>query len=301
MNVPQYNPNPNIPVGHSQQQQPQMQQQQPQIQQRHSQQQQQQQPQMQQRYSQQQQQQPQMQQQQIQPRKIHYVFYQPRCNDSNEFFKLLQFSQHLNSNFQRIDVTVPGQQVPPKVQSTPSIAVYPDYNIKNPNETFQWLQQEIIREQQHKKNMQQPQQNPMGGQSQGGVFPTPQQAQHPSNTQQTNPSGKEPSQNFNTYNPQRDGEARPYMSDMDSGKGGGFSYLGTEHAPPLNYAHISSQQEQPNGQDGQGQSRMGPNGQPAFISSQPGRPQKLEESRYQAYMNQREQDPYVQNKMERAF
>jgi hypothetical protein len=295
--LPQYNPNPNVPVG-----------QHGNMQSRHPQQMQ---------YSQQQPQQ-QPQQQQSQQRPQHYVFLQPNCRDSGEFSKLLQFSQVLNSQFQRIDVTVSGQKVPPNVHSTPSIAIYPDYKIKNPNESFRWLQQAIINEQRQRNPTNQPQQiQHPGGNGGNGGFPTSQHVDRPGNMgrvnmpvynpdigggakqsrMQSNPSGKEPSQNFNTYDPNRD-TVRPFMSDMDSHGGGGFAYLNTDQPPPLDYAHIPKQQGE---QSGQMQTRMGPNGQPMFTASQPGRPQKLPENKYQAYLESRYQDPYIQQQMSQPF
>ena len=130
---PQYNPNPNVPVGQSgnMYQQPQ------QAQQRHPQ---------------------------------NYIFFQPRCNDSNDFFKLLQFSQVLNSQFKRIDITVPGQKIPPNLQSTPSIAIYPDYKIKNTDDSFRWLQEAIIHEQRQRNSANQQQMQHLGGGGNGG-FP----------------------------------------------------------------------------------------------------------------------------------
>ena len=84
---------------------------------------------------------------------------------------------------------------------------------------------------------------------------------------QSNPSGKEPSQHFNTYDPNRD-TVRPFMSDMDSHGGGGFAYLNTDQPPPLDYAHIPNQTQQ-GGQPKQMHTHMGPNGQPMFTASQP--------------------------------
>lgn len=291
---PQYNPNPNIPVGQSGNMQPQHPQQM--------------------QYSHQQQRQ----------RPKHYVFFQPRCRHSGEFFKLLEFSQVLNSQFQRIDVTISGQKVPPNVQSTPSVAIYPDYKIKNPDESFRWLQQAIIHEQRQRNSANQPQhihqQQQMQHPGGGGGFPAPQRVDRPGNMgrvnmpvynpdiseggqqqkMQSNPSGKEPSQHFNTYDPNRD-TVRPFMSDMDSHGGGGFAYLNTEQPPPLDYAHIPNPSQQQGGQPGQMQTRTGPNGQPMFTASQPGRPQKLPENQYQAYLQSRSQDPYIQKQMPQSF
>lgn len=295
---PQYNPNPNVPIGQPSNMQ--LHQQQMQYPQQHSQ---------------------QHPQQHPQQRPKHYVFFQPRCKDSGEFFKLLQFSQVLNSQFQRIDVTVPGQKVPPNVQSTPSIAIYPDYKIKNPNDSFRWLQQAIIYEQRRQNPTNQPHQqmrHPGGGEGGNGGFPAPQRVDRPGNmgrvnmpvynpdigeggqhpNMQSNPSGKEPSQHFNTYDPNRD-TVRPFMSDMDSHGGGGFAYLNTSQPPPCDYAHIPNQHQQQGGQQqgGQMQTHMGPNGQP----TQPGRPQKLPENQYQAYLQSRSQDPYIQQQMPQSF
>jgi hypothetical protein len=266
--------------------------------------------------------QPQYNQQQNQLK--HYIFFQPGCQDSEEFFKLLQFSQTLNRQFQRINVTVPGQKVPPNVQCTPSIAIYPNYKIQNPDESFKWLQQAIIHEQRNNSSMnQQPQQQHQHQQHQqqqtGSGFPAPQRIERPGSTNrvnmpvynpdingggntqksttQSNPSGKEPSQNFNTYDPTRD-QVRPFMSDMDSHGSGNFAYLGTELAPPLNYAHIPNQSHQ-EGQPGQG--HVGPNGQPIFTASKPGRPQKLPETQYQNYIQSRSQDPYIQQQMSQSY
>ena len=304
--MPQYNPNPNVPVGFigNQQQhtfqksvtkpQIQMQQQQtfqksvtkPQIQ------------------MQQQQtfQKPQPMQQQ--PSK-HFLFYQPSCTDSGEFLKLLDFSPSLKQLFIFVNILIPNQRIPDKVQFTPTIITVPDYTMYGPDDAFKWLQREVIKENQSRQqpSMQStqptmqstqptigarvnaPVYNPGGG---AGSGPGGQ----PPNMRST-PAGKEPSQNFNTYNSNRDGGIRPFMSDMDSGKGGGFKYLDTDQPPPLNYAHIPQENNQ-NGQQNQQQ-------KPAFLTQQQGRPRKLEDAKYNNYLAQRDADPYIQQSMPRTF
>ena len=131
--IPQYNPNPNIPVGFigSDTNQPQMQ---PQMQR---------QPQMQSQMQQQMHRQPQMQpQMQQQPMKRHILFFQPSCQHSQEFLKLLNFSKNMTNRFIQINVLTPNQKIPDKVQVTPTIFTVPDYNMYAADDAFKWLQQE---------------------------------------------------------------------------------------------------------------------------------------------------------------
>ena len=68
-------------------------------------------------------------QQYTQPEKRHILFFQPSCAHSHEFLKLLNFSKELNNRFIRINVLTPNQKIPDKVQVTPTIFTVPDYNM----------------------------------------------------------------------------------------------------------------------------------------------------------------------------
>lgn len=293
--LPQYNPNPNVPVGfpsnnqqtfkksldnNFQQMQP-HQQMQPPIQQ-----------------------QPQS---RLQKNKRHILFYQPGCQDSGEFLKMLDFSKTLKQMFIHVNILTPNQKVPDAVQFTPTIFTLPNYSMYGPDDAFKWLQKEIIKEQQTGQQQIGQQQigqqqtgqqlnNPMGGGigarvnapvynpgGAGGGNPPP--------NMRSTPAGKEPSQNFNTYDPNRDGGIRPFMSDMDSGKGGGFSYIGTDQPPPMNYEHLPRQNTQQSQQ----------NQTPQFLNPQQGRPKKLEDSVYNNFLAQRNADPYIQQSMPNSF
>ena len=283
--APQYNPNPNIPVGFigssTNQMQPQMQ----------SQMQSQMQPHM------QSQMQPRRQMQsQTQPEKKHILFFQPSCQHSQEFLKLLNFSKGMSNKFIQINVLTPNQKIPDKVQVTPTIFTVPDYNMYAADGAFKWLQQEIIREQRSRNNPQQRQaqeiQNQTKNNINGGIRMNAPSFNGngnggPQNTR-SGPAGQKPSESFNTYDPNRDGGVMPFMSDMGSNRSGNFSYLNVDSAPPFNYAHVSQDGNQSN----QSNQQMNSSSMP-----QRGRPKKLEDSKYEAFLAQRQADPYIQQSM----
>ena len=69
------------------------------------------------------------QQRTTQPEKRHILFFQPSCTHSQEFLKLLNFSKGLQNRFIKINVLTPNQKIPDKVQVTPTIFTVPDYNM----------------------------------------------------------------------------------------------------------------------------------------------------------------------------
>lgn len=278
--MPQYNPNPNVPVGfigsdiNISQQYPQQ----------HSQQHSQQQPQK---------------QQYTQPERRHILFFQPSCAHSNEFLKLLNFSKELNNRFIRINVLTPNQKIPDKVQVTPTIFTVPDYNMYEADDAFKWLQQEIIREQRTQNTPQNRQSQQIKAQTQqlinGGVRMNAPSISGNTNggmpTTRSGPAGQKPSESFNTYDPNRDGGVMPFMSDMGSNRSGHFSYLNVDNAPPFNYAHVTKETD-----DQSNQPQMNPS-----MMQEHKRPKKLEDSKYQAFLSQRQSDPYIQKSMPTSY
>ena len=233
--VPQYNPDPNIPVGFigSDIQQGMPQQRMPQQR---------------------------MPQQRTQPEKRHILFFQPSCQHSQKFIKLLNFSKGLQNKFIQINVLTPNQKIPDMVQVTPTIFAVPNYDMHSADEAFKWLQQEIIKEQRnrihhnHRNNQQIKNKTQelinggirmnapsFSGNGNGGMPNT-----------RSGPAGQKPSESFNTYDANRDGGVMPFMSDMGSNRSGNFSYLNIDSAPPFNYAHV------PKNENGQNQSQMNP-------------------------------------------
>ena len=83
----------------------------------------------------------------------------------------------------------------------------------------------------------------------------------------------------------------PFMSDMGSNRSGNFSYLNVDSAPPFNYAHVTKEN---NGQSNQ------PQMDPSMMQEHK-RPKKLEDSKYQAYLSQRQSDPYIQQSMPSSY
>jgi len=279
---PQYNPDPNIPVGFigsdTQQAPQQMSRRMPSQRSR------------------------QMPQQRPQPEKRHILFFQPSCQHSQEFLKLLHFSKGLQNRFIQINVLTPNQKIPDKVQVTPTIFTVPDYNMYSADEAFKWLQQEIIKEQRNQNNPQQRQSQQsqqiknqtqqhvnggirmnaptFSGNGNGGVPNT-----------RSGPAGQKPSESFNTYDQNRDGGVMPFMSDMGSNRSGHFSYLNVDDAPPFNYAHVT--------QDDQNQTQN--NQTKPSMMQQRGRPKKLEDSKYDAFLAKRQSDPYIQQSIPTSY
>jgi hypothetical protein len=156
------------------------------------------------------------------------------------------------------------------------------------DEAFKWLQKEIISEQRTRNNpQQQTQQIPQtqhirmtapscNGNGNGG----------PVNTR-SGPAGQTPSDTFNTYDPNRDEGVMPFMSDMGGNRSGNFSYLNVDSAPPFDYAHIS----QDNNLNTQ---QINPT-----MGNQ--RTKKLDESKYEALLAQRQADPHIQQSMPSSY
>ena len=109
----------------------------------------------------------------------------------------------------------------------------------------------------------------------------------PVNTR-SGPGGQTPSESFNTYDPNRDEGVMPFMTDMGSNRSGNFSYLNVDSAPPFNYAHISQENNTGDSQ------MMNPN-----MSHQ--RKKKLDDSKYEALLAQRQSDPYIQQSMPTSY
>jgi len=273
--MPQYNPDPNIPVGFigsdTQQRMP-----------------------TQQRMSTQQ-----RPEQRPEPEKRHILFFQPSCQHSQEFLKLLKFSKGLQNRFIQINVLTPNQKIPDKVQVTPTIFTVPDYNMYSADEAFKWLQQEIIKEQRRQNTPQNRQNQQIKNKTQelinGGIRMNAPSFSGNGNGGMPNtrsgPAGQTPSESFNTYDANRDGGVMPFMSDMGSNRTGNFSYLNVDSAPPFNYAHVSKDD---NSQDNQ--SQMNPS-----MMQQPARRKKLEDSKYEAFLSQRQSDPYIQQSMPSSY
>ena len=279
--MPQYNPDPNIPVGFIGSDTQRMSQQMPQ--------------QMPQQMSQQMSQQmPQrISQQRPQPEKRHILFFQPSCQHSQEFIKLLNFSKGMQNRFIQINVLTPNQKIPDKVQVTPTIFTVPDYNMYSADDAFKWLQQEIIKEQRNQNNPQQQIKNQTQKLINGGIrmnAPAFSGNGGMPNTR-SGPAGQKPSESFNTYDPNRDGDVMPFMSDMGSNRSGNFSYLNTDSAPPFNYAHITQDNNNQNQNNQVNPSMM----------QQRGRPKKLEDSKYEAFLAKRQSDPYIQQSMPTSY
>jgi hypothetical protein len=273
--MPQYNSDPNIPVGFIGSDTPQMPQQRPQ-----------QIPQ-------------QMPHQKPQPEKRNILFFRPSCPHSQEFLKLLNFSKGLQNKFIQINVLTPNQKIPDKVQVTPTIFTVPDYNMYSADEAFKWLQQEIIKEQRNQNNSQQRQTQQIKNQTQqrinGGIRMNAPTFSGNGNggipNTRSGPSGQKPSESFNTYDPNRDGGVMPFMSDMGSNRSGNFSYLNVDSAPPFNYAHVT--------QDNQNQNQN--NQTNPSMMQQRGRPKKLEDSKYNAFLEKRQSDPYIQQSIPTSY
>ena len=273
--MPQYNPDPNIPVGFIGSDTQQTSQQMPQ------------------QMSQQ------MPQQRSHPEKRNILFFQPSCQHSQEFLKLLNFSKGLQNKFIQINVLTPNQKIPDKVQVTPTIFTVPDYNMYSADEAFKWLQQEIIKEQRNQNNPQQRQTQQIKNQTQqlinGGIrmnaptFSGNQNGGRP-NTR-SGPAGQAPSVSFNTYDPNRDGGVMPFMSDMGSNRSGHFSYLNVDSAPPFNYAHVTKNEQNQNQNN-----KINPS-----MMQQGGRQKKLEDSKYDAFLTKRQSDPYIQQSMPTSY
>ena len=307
--MPQYNPDPNIPVGFigsdttTQQQQmhqrqmPQHQMQQHQMPQHQMQQHQMPQYQMQQRQIPQQR--IQTPQQRAQPQKRHILFFQPSCQHSQEFLKLLNFSKGLQDKFIQINVLTPNQKIPDKVQVTPTIFTVPDYNMYAADDAFKWLQQEIIKEQRTQNTPQQRQAQQIKNQTQqfvnGGIRMNAPSFSGNGNggtpNTRSGPAGQKPSESFNTYDPNRDGGVMPFMTDMGANRSGNFSYLNVDSAPPFNYAHVQKDE-----QDQGNNMQFNPS-----MMQQRGRPKKLEDSKYEAFLAQRQADPYIQQSMPTSY
>ena len=281
--MPQYNPDPNIPVGFIGSDTQQMPQQRPQQMSRQTPQQ------MPQRTS----------QQRPRPEKRNILFFQPSCQHSQEFLKLLNFSKGLQNKFIQINVLTPNQKIPDKVQVTPTIFTVPDYNMYSADDAFKWLQQEMIKEQRNQNNLQQRQAQQIKNQTQqlinGGIRMNVPTFSGNGNGGMPNtrsgPSGQKPSESFNTYDPNRDGGVMPFMSDMGSNRSGNFSYLNVDSAPPFNYAHVT--------QDNQNQNQN--NQTNPSMMQQRGRPKKLEDSKYDAFQAKRQSDPYIQQSMPTSY
>jgi hypothetical protein len=276
---PQYNPDPNIPVGFigsdTQQAPQQMSRRMPSQRSR------------------------QMPQQRPQPEKRHILFFQPSCQHSQEFLKLLRFSKGLQNRFIQINVLTPNQKIPDKVQVTPTIFTVPDYNMYSADEAFKWLQQEIIKEQRNQNNPQQRRSQQIKNQTQqninGGIRMNAPTFSGNGNggtpNTRSGPAGQKPSESFNTYDPNRDDGVMPFMSDMGSNRSGHFSYLNVDNAPPFNYAHVT--------QDNQNQNQN--NQTNPSMMQQRGRPKKLEDSKYDAFLAKRQSDPYIQQSMPKSY
>jgi hypothetical protein len=240
--------------------------------------------------------------------KKHILFFQPSCQHSQEFLKLLNFSRGMSERFIQINVLTPNQKIPDKVQVTPTIFTVPEYNMYSADDAFKWLQQEIIREQRNRNN---PHQNPQQQTTQSQRSQQIPQSQQqklinggvrmnaPSFSGNGNggapitrsgPAGQSPSDSFNTYDPNRDGGVMPFMSDMGSNRTGNFSYLNVDSAPPFNYAHVAKDDTQQNTQQAN----------PSMMQ-QRGRPKKLEDSKYEAFLAQRQADPYIQQSMPSSY
>ena len=267
--MPQYNPDPNIPVGFIGSDTPQM------HQQGH----------------------PQMPQQRSQPEKRNILFFQPSCQHSQEFLKLLNFSKGLQNKFIQINVLTPNQKIPDKVQVTPTIFTVPDYNMYSADEAFKWLQQEIIKEQRNQNNPQQRQINQTQQLINGGIRMNAPTFSGNGNGGMPNtrsgPAGQTPSESFNTYDPNRDGGVMPFMTDMGSNRSGNFSYLNLDSAPPFNYAHVTK--------DDQNQNQNQNNQINPSTMQHRGRPKKLEDSKYEAFLAKRQSDPYIQQSMPTSY
>ena len=106
------------------------------------------------------------------------------------------------------------------------------------------------------------------------------------------PAGQKPSESFNTYDPNRDGGVMPFMSDMGSNRSGNFSYLNVDSAPPFNYAHVTQDNQNQN----QNQNQTNPS-----MMQQRGRPKKLEDSKYEAFLAKRQSDPYIQQSLPSSY
>lgn len=275
LSMPQYNPDPNIPVGFigsdTQQRMP-----------------------TQQRMSTQQ-----RPEQRPEPEKRHILFFQPSCQHSQEFLKLLKFSKGLQNRFIQINVLTPNQKIPDKVQVTPTIFTVPDYNMYSADEAFKWLQQEIIKEQRRQNTPQNRQNQQIKNKTQelinGGIRMNAPSFSGNGNGGMPNtrsgPAGQTPSESFNTYDANRDGGVMPFMSDMGTNRSGNFSYLNVDSAPPFNYAHVSKDDNSQNNQ-----SQMNPS-----MMQQPARRKKLEDSKYEAFLSQRQSDPYIQQSMPSSY
>jgi hypothetical protein len=273
LSMPQYNPDPNIPVGFigsDTQQMPQPQQ----IPQRRP-------------------------ERRPEPEKRHILFFQPSCQHSQEFLKLLKFSKGLQNRFIQINVLTPNQKIPDKVQVTPTIFTVPDYNMYSADEAFKWLQQEIIKEQRRQNTPQNRNNQQIKNKTQelinGGIRMNAPSFSGNGNGGMPNtrsgPAGQTPSESFNTYDANRDGGVMPFMSDMGSNRTGNFSYLNVDSAPPFNYAHVSKDDNSQNNQ-----SQMNPS-----MMQQPARRKKLEDSKYEAFLSQRQSDPYIQQSMPSSY
>jgi hypothetical protein len=280
---PQYNPDPNIPVGFigsdTQQAPQQMSRRMPSQRSR------------------------QMPQQRPQPEKRHILFFQPSCQHSQEFLKLLRFSKGLQNRFIQINVLTPNQKIPDKVQVTPTIFTVPDYNMYSADEAFKWLQQEIIKEQRNQNNPQQRRSQQIKNQTQqninGGIRMNAPTFSGNGNggtpNTRSGPAGQKPSESFNTYDPNRDDGVMPFMSDMGSNRSGHFSYLNVDDAPPFNYAHVTQDNQNQNQNQNQN-NQTNPS-----MMQQRGRPKKLEDSKYDAFLAKRQSDPYIQQSMPKSY
>ena len=157
------------------------------------------------------------------------------------------------------------------------------------DDAFKWLQQELIREQRTNNIPQQRSSDTMSNQN-GMRMNAPSYNGNgnggPLNTR-SGPAGQTPSDSFNTYDPKRDGGVMPFMTDMGANRSGSFSYLNVDSAPPFNYAHITQEQSSNNNIPNPSMSHQ--------------RTKKLDESKYEALLAQRQSDPYIQQSMPTSY
>ena len=186
----------------------------------------------------------------------------------------------MQDKFIQINVLTPNQKIPDKVQVTPTIFTVPDYNMYAADDAFKWLQQEIIKEQRTQNTPQQRQAQQIKNQTQqfvnGGIRMNAPSFSGNGGTPNTRsgPAGQKPSESFNTYDPNRDGGVMPFMTDMGANRSGNFSYLNVDSAPPFNYAHVQKDE-----QDQGNNMQFNPS-----MMQQRGRPKKLEDSKYEAFL-----------------
>ena len=81
----------------------------------------------------------------------------------------------------------------------------------------------------------------------------------------------------------------PFMADLGGNRSGNFSYLNVDSAPPFNYAHITQDNNSSN---------QNMNNNPSMSHH---RRKKLDESKYEALLAQRQSDPYIQQSMPTSY